>query len=148
MHRLRVNGDCGVSRSLLTFFLKYLLQNLKEREQALTVFSAPPSLFLACFLRENTRFATTLQLFMVLCWVDWEKLVALPTSSWEPCTLCLASRHLGSLPSKLPVCREGRRHQKMSDRTPPLLLSTLWDEDTHVVCSSSCWKDSARSYCV
>lgn len=50
MHHFRDNGDCGVLRGLLTFLKYHLLQNMKKREQTLTVFFAPqpiPRLFFA-----------------------------------------------------------------------------------------------------
>lgn len=94
--------------------------------EVIMVFSVPLcSPFLACFLQESTQFATTLPLYMVLYWVDWEKQGASQTNFLGPCILCPASLHLGCPHNKLPASKGMRRDQKRTSKATELLLREL-----------------------
>lgn len=63
-------------------------------------------------LLENTQSGTTQLQSMVLCWVGFEKQEGLPTSFWEPCTLCLVRPHQVSLHSSPQVCETDGSEQR------------------------------------
>lgn len=95
-------GVCWATNRIWQF--RYKNKGLSAACWFFSNFFSQNSLFHDSSLLESIQSVTTQQQSMALCWVGFEKQEGLQTSSWGPCTLCLARPHQASLHSSPQAC--------------------------------------------